>query len=61
MLKKLRKAGGKYADYLKDNKHSVNTYQTNNTNDLEQKITELPFLEVDVKTAYPSAREANFV
>ena len=61
MLEKLRKAGVKYADYLKDNKHSVDTYQTNNTNDREQKITELPFLEVNVKTAYPSAHEANFV
>ena len=33
----------------------------NDTNDHEQKITELPFLEVNVKTVYPSAREANFV
>ena len=50
----------KYADYLEDNKH-FDIYQTNDTNDREQKITELPFLEVNVKTTYPSAREANFV
>ena len=51
----------KYVDYLEDNKHFVDIYQTNDTNDREQKITELPFLEVNVKTAYPSVREANFV
>ena len=58
MLEKLRKARVKYADYLEDNKHFVGTYQANNTNDSEQKITELAFLEVNVKTAYPSV---NFV
>ena len=51
----------KYVDYLEDNKHFVDIYQTNDTNDREQKITELPFLEVNMKTAYPPAHEANFV
>ena len=46
MLEKLSKAAVKYADYLEDNKHFVDTYQANNTNDSEQKITELAFLEV---------------
>ena len=58
MLEKLSKAAVKYADYLEDNKHFVDTYQANNTNDSEQKITELAFLEVNVKTTYPSV---NFV
>ena len=61
MLDKLSQAAAKYADYLEDNKHFVDIYQTNDTNDREQKITELPFLEVNEKTTYPSAREANFV
>ena len=61
VLNKLSEAVVKYTDYLEDNKHFVDIYQTNNTNDHEQKITELSFLEVNVKTAYPSAREANFV
>ena len=61
MLDKLSEAAVKYADYLEDNKHIVDIYQTNDTNDCEQKITELPFLEVNVKTAYPAAYEANFV
>ena len=61
VLNKLNKAPVKYTDYLEDNKHFVDIYQTNSTNDHEQKITELPFLAVNVKTTYPSAREANFV
>ena len=61
VLDKLSQAAAKYADYLEDNKHFVDIYQTNDTNDREQKITELPFLEVNEKTTYPSAREANFV
>ena len=61
VLDKLNKAAVKYTDYLEDNKHFVDIYQTNGTNDHEQKITELPFLAVNVKTTSPSAREANFV
>ena len=61
MLDKLSEAAVNYADYLEDDKHFVDIYQTNDTSDREQKITKLPFLEVNVKTAYPSAREANFV
>ena len=61
VLDKLSEAAVKYADYLEDNKYFVDIYQTNDANDREQKIAELPFLEVNVKTAYPSAREANFV
>ena len=61
VLDKLSEAAVKYAHYLEDNKHFVDIYQTNDTNDREQKITELPFLEVNMKTAYPPAHEANFV
>ena len=61
MLEKLSEAVVKYTDYLEDNKHFVDIYQTNDTNHCELKITELPFFEVNVKMAYPSAHEANFV
>ena len=61
VLDKLSEAAVKYAHYLEDNKHFVDIYQTNDTNHCELKITELPFFEVNVKMAYPSAHEANFV
>ena len=61
VLNKLSKVAVKYADYLENNKHFVDIYQTNNTYDCEQKINELPFLEVNVEMVYPSARKANFV
>ena len=52
----------KYADYLEDSKHFVDLYIKQMIQMIcEQKITDLPFLEVNVKMAYQSACEANFV